>query len=40
MTDKDYLCYLFYVSINFLRMIHERYEHPFNVIRRLVSVSE
>lgn len=28
------------VFINFLRMIHDRHEHPFDVINRLVSVSE
>lgn len=28
------------VLINFLRMIHDRHEHPFNVINRLVSISE
>lgn len=28
------------VLINFLRMIHDRHEHPFDVINRLVSVSE
>lgn len=26
--------------IDFLRMIHDRHEHPFDVINRLVSVSE
>lgn len=26
--------------INFLRMIHDRHEHPFDVINRLVSVSK
>lgn len=28
------------VLISFLRMIHDRHEHPFDVINRLVSVSE
>ena len=28
------------VLISFLRMIHDRHEHPFDVISRLVSVSE
>ena len=28
------------VFINFLRMIHDRHEHPFDVINRLVSVSK
>lgn len=28
------------VLINFLRMIHDRHEHAFDVINRLVSVSE
>lgn len=45
MSNRDYLCYLIYMFadymfINFLRMIHDRYTHPFNVITRLVSVSE
>lgn len=26
--------------IDFLRMIHDKHKHPFNVINRLVSVSE
>ena len=28
------------VFIDFLRMIHDRHEHPFDVISRLVSVSK
>ena len=28
------------VFIDFLRMIHDKHSHPFNVITRLVSVSE
>ena len=28
------------VIINFLRMVHSRHAHPFDVINRLVSVSE
>ena len=28
------------VFINFLRMIHDRHEHPFDVIDRLVSLSK
>lgn len=28
------------VFINFLRMIHDRHEHPFDAINRLVSVSK
>lgn len=28
------------VFIDFLRMIHDRHEHPFDVINRLVSVSK